>query len=306
MDPTLQQLRYVVALADHRHFGAAASACHVSQPALSAQIREVERRLGAPLFERRPGGVLVTGVGEVVISRARSVLRAADELLDAVALADDRLVGPLRLAAIPTVAPYVLPRLVPVLRRMLPDVELHLSERRSEEAVRGVASGELHLGLLATPADTGDLHVEEVAADPFVVALPEGHPLLDRPAPMTTDCLADLRVLLLEEGHCLRRHALEVCAQVSATTTDVRGTSMATLIQMVAAGMGATLLPASAVPLETRAGNGIAVRAFDSPPPGRSLALVWRPTNPAAARYSKIAEVLRPLVQTPVEASART
>ena len=289
--PTLQQLTYLVAVDDHRHFGKAAEACYVSQPALSAQIRELERRLGVTLFERGNRKVLPTTVGMTVIERARGVLRDADELVDAARLDPTGLRGPLALGVIPTMAPYLLPGLLPVLTAAHVDVELHLHELKTSEILRMLRDGGLDLGLLALPVSGDDLVAVALAEDPFVLALPEEHPLAGtEPVPLTV--VAGLPVILLEEGHCLRDQALSVCRLVGTDAAEMQATGMSTLCQMVATGLGVTLLPESAVALEARAGTGLTTRPFTEPVPSRTIGLVWRRTSPNDTLYRELGVLL--------------
>jgi len=289
--PTLQQLSYLVAVDDHRHFGKAAEACFVSQPALSAQIRELERRLGATLFERGNRKVLPTAVGVTVIERARGVLRDADELVAAARLDPDGLRGPLALGVIPTMAPYLLPGLLPVLTTAHRAVELHLHELKTAEVLRMLRDGGLDLGLLALPVAGDDLVQFPLAEDPFVLALPEGHPLAGT-GPVAVEVLGNLPVILLEEGHCLRDQALSVCRLVGTNAAEMQATGMPTLCQMVATGLGVTLLPRSAVALEARPGTGLTTRPFADPAPSRTVGLVWRGTSPNRHLYQRLAGLL--------------
>jgi LysR family transcriptional regulator, hydrogen peroxide-inducible genes activator len=300
--PTLQQLAYLVAVDEHRHFGRAADACFVSQPALSAQIRELERRLGTTLFERGSRWVLPTPVGAGVIERARGVLRDVDELVAAARLGPAELRGPLALGVIPTMAPYLLPRLLPVLTTAHPGVEPHLHEIKTSEIVRLLRHGDLDVGLLALPVAADDLVQVPVADDPFVLALPEGHPLAGT-TPLPLAKLAGQPVILLEEGHCLRDQALSVCRMVGTHEAEMQATGMPTLCQMVAAGLGVTLLPASAVALEARPGAGLTTRPFASPAPRRTVGLVWRRTSPHDDLYRHLASLFtEALGQAPADA----
>jgi len=289
--PTLQQLAYLVAVEDHRHFGRAADACLVSQPALSAQIRELERRLGVTVFERGNRRVLPTSVGAAVIERARGVLRDMDELVAAARLDPAGLRGPLALGVIPTMAPYLLPGLLPVVTAAHPAVELHLHELKTVEIVRLLREGGLDLGLLALPVAGGDLVQVALAEDPFVLALPENHPLAGT-EPLPLSVVADLPVILLEEGHCLRDQALSVCRLVGTDAAEMQATGMPTLCQMVATGLGVTLLPASAVALEARPGTGLTTRPFVPPAPTRTIGLVWRRTSPNDTLYRELSGLL--------------
>src|SRR5580704_11636152 len=286
--PTLQQLTYLVAVDEHRHFGKAAEACFVSQPALSAQIRELERRLGVSLFERGNRRVLPTAVGVTVIERARGVLRDADELVAAARLDPDGLRGPLALGVIPTMAPYLLPGLLPVVTAAHRGVELHLHELKTSEILRMLREGGLDLGLLALPVTGEDLVQVPLAEDPFVLALPDNHPLAGTD-PVALSVVGELPVILLEEGHCLRDQALSVCRLVGREAAEMQATGMSTLCQMVATGLGVTLLPTSAVALEARPGTGLVTRPFADPAPSRTIGLVWRRTSPNGRLYQILA-----------------
>jgi LysR family hydrogen peroxide-inducible transcriptional activator len=289
--PTLQQMTYLVAVDEHRHFGKAAEACLVSQPALSAQIRELERRLGVTLFERGNRRVLPTSVGTIVIERARGVLRDTDELVAAARLDPSGLRGPLALGVIPTMAPYLLPGLLPAVTAAHRRVELHLHELKTAEILRQLREGGLDLGLLALPVAGEDLVTVALAEDPFVLALPEGHPLAGE-GPVPLGVVTGLPVILLEEGHCLRDQALSVCRLVGTEAAEMQATGMPTLCQMVATGRGVTLLPASAVALEARPGTGLTTRPFADPAPSRTIGLVWRGTSPNETLYRELAALL--------------
>lgn len=297
---TLRQLEYVIALADELHFGRAAVRCNVSQPGLSTQVRALEERLGVELFERSKRHVSLTAAGRDVIDRARRILADVDDL-GVVALAHSGdVVGPVDVAAIPTMAPYVFPSTVATLGRLWPDARLRLSEHQTDELVRRVVNGSLDVGLLAIPVETGSLVVEPIVEEAFELALPVGHPDAD-PGPIELGELADLPMLLLEDGHCLREHVRSACALAgSVDATEVTSAGLSTLTQMVAAGLGVTLLPKSAVPVEARAGSGVITRRFTTSNAGRTLAMVWRPTDPRgrlfAAAAERLASAWRPLV----------
>jgi LysR family hydrogen peroxide-inducible transcriptional activator len=296
--PTLRQLEYLVAVAEHGTFGAAAEAVHVSQPAMSSQIAELEHRLGITVFERDRRGARVTPEGEAIVTAARRVLDEAGEL---VRLAGDRrgdLVGLLALGVIPTMAPYLLPTVVREVRRRYPATELRLRELRTSELVDALLDGTLDLGLLAAPVPELDRGVEvaELARDAFVLALPEGHPLAGT-ARVSQSALAGLQMLLLEDGHCLRTHAENACSQIGAGTVgSFQATGLPSLSQMVAAGMGATLLPACAVEVETRPGSGLTTRRLRSPEPYRTVVLAWRANSPRAEHFRTLAAALAPPV----------
>ena len=295
--PTLRQLEYAVAVADHRHFGRAAEAVRVSQPGLSGQIQQLERRLGVRLFERSGREVALTSAGAEIVERGRRLLRDADDLAVAASLHRGAVRGRLRVAAIPTMAPYLLPALTAVARRSWPEARLELQELQTEPMLAAVAGGGADLGLLAVPYDTGPLHVEPVADEPFRLAVPEGHPLATAGL-LPLSVLSDLPVLLLPDGHCLRdhaRHACEIAGRVE--HSEIQAASLSTLAQMVVGGVGVTLLPASAVGIEARPGAGIAARPFEPPAPGRGIALVWRPTDPRSELFAALAAELAPKVE---------
>lgn len=293
--PTLRQLEYLVAVAEHGTFGAAAEALHVSQPALSTQVAEAEQRLGMVVFERGRHGATATPEGEAVITAARRVLDEAKELMRVAQERAGDLSGPLALGVIPTIAPYLLPTVVREVRRRFPDVELQLREERTADLLASLRSGTLDLALLASPVpgDTTGIEVVDLARDPFVLALPEGHPFAGR-SRLPQSVLAGLPMLLLEEGHCLREHAAEACSAIGASRLgSIQGTGLPSLSQMVAAGMGATLLPASALAVEARAGSGITTRPLRKPEPYRTIALAWRSRSPRGDRYLALADGLR-------------
>jgi LysR family hydrogen peroxide-inducible transcriptional activator len=294
--PTLQQLAYLVALGEHRHFGHAADACFVSQPALSNQIRELERRLGVTLVERTSRRVMLTPAGKAAAERAREVLRAVDELAEQARADGTGLTGVLRLGVIPTMAPYLLPRVVSVVNNHHPDAELHLRELRTEDLLDELRRGAIDLGLLALPLrrESGDVVAEPLAQDPFLLAVALDHPLARGRRPLDVSALAEHEVLLLEDGHCLRDQALDVCSTSGAASRTVHDTSLATLVQIVAGGGGVTLLPASAAPIEARPGNGVTTRPFRRPAPARTIGLVWRAASARDANYRELAELLKP------------
>lgn len=293
--PTLRQLEYAVAVADEGHFGRAAELAHVSQPGLSSQVAELERRLGVPLFERTSRAVHPTAVGQILIERFRAVLRDIDDLTAVATQHDGDIRGTLRIGAIPTMAPYLLPPIVATVRRLFPEVRLRFDEVRTTQLVEQLAAGSLDIGLLAMPVETGALTVEVLAKDPFFLALPVGH-RLSGDNPIAFSALNDLEILLLDPGHCLRSHVVDACSidpLRSGPGRELHAASLATLTQMVASGEGLTLLPKSALAVEARPGSGITVRPFRSPVPSRSIALAWRSTNPYGGFYREIANDLR-------------
>ncbi|MDW3218935.1 MAG: LysR substrate-binding domain-containing protein [Acidimicrobiales bacterium] len=294
--PTIRQLEYLVAVADHGHIGRAAEACHVAQPSLSAQLKELERALATSVTERIGRGVRLTTAGAELAARARQILQDTDDLVAAAGWAATTLRGRLRVAAIPTVAPYLLPRFVPLLRDRHPDVETHLREMQTPLLVPALARGEVDLGLLALPIEDPTLEHITILDDPFELALDPQHQLAgidDVPV----DQLAGEAVLLLEDGHCLRDQALEICGRVGAEEAgEIQATSLSTLCQMVAAGMGVTLLPRSARSVEARDGTGIVVKPFRGDPPTRRLVLAWRSRSPSAPHYRALGEALREIL----------
>jgi len=293
--PTLQQLQYLVALEEHRHFGRAAEACSVSQPGLSSQIRELERRLGARLFERSSRQVFLTGEGAEAVERARIVLRDVDDLVAGCRSARGSLTGVLRLGVIPTIAPYLLTRILPVLRGEFPGLSVHLREERTDALVSSLHGGRLDLLLLALPLEDSRLKTVEVGEDPFLLAIAGDSPMAGTD-PVDPAFLLGQPVLLLEDGHCLRGQALAVCQLAGAAPADdVRATSLPTLVQMVAGGLGVTLLPAMAAAVEAGTGSGIVTRRFREPVPSRTIGLAWRASSPHDPSYRHLADVIRPI-----------
>ena len=293
--PTLRQLEYMAAVAHHGTFGAAADAVHVSQPAMSAQIAELEQRLGVTLFERDRHGARLTTDGEAVLIAARTVLDDVDRLVDVAAVRSDDLIGPLHIGIIPTMAPYLLPTVVRETTRRYPSAELHLVESRTADLVASVESGDLDVGVLATPVpEVGpSLSVADLARDRFVLALPEGHPYAGR-SRLPQRALGSLPMLLLEEGHCLRSHAQAACSIIGASPLgSTQATSLPAAVQMVAAGIGGTLLPASAIEVEARPGSGISTRRLRKPEPYRQISLVWRRRAGRSEQYERLADGLR-------------
>ncbi len=291
---TLQQLAYVVAVADHRNFGRAAAACFVSQPGLSTQVREVERRLGVVLFERTSRGVLVTAAGEEVVGRARAVLRDVRDLVEASRAVGDAMSGRLELALIPTLAPYVMPPVVATLTNRFPDVQLLLRDLRTHDLLDAIRDGVVDLGIVATVVEEPDLADVPLGCDPFLVAVGPHHPLARGTGPVRWEQLQDQPVLLLEEGHCLREQTADACAIGQLTVHDLHATSLTSLTQMVAAGVGITLLPSTAASLEARPGSGVVVRRLRPPVPEREVRMVWRRSSPRGGAYEELARLLRP------------
>lgn len=296
-DVSIRQLQYVVAVADELGFHRAAERVHVSQPTLSAQIQQIEAVLGVTIFERDKRRVLVTEAGRAIVARARAVLVAVDELLAAAERSKDPFAATLRIGVIPTIAPYLLPEITPALNAKYPKLRLVFREEKTEDVMRELRDGKIDAGLVAVIPELGDVAMEEVLEDRFVVALPKDHPLARKKGVRMED-LAEEHVLLLDEGHCLRGQALELCSQVGAQETDLRATSLATLVQMVSAGSGVTLLPELAVEVENRRGQ-LEVRPVAGSAPSRSLALVWRRGSPMEDVFRAVATTSKRAASSP-------
>ncbi len=290
--PTLRQLRYLVALDEHRHFGRAAATCFATQSTLSAGLQELEGLLGASLVERTRRRVLLTPLGEAVAARARAVLTGAEEIAELCRAAQEPLTGRLRLGVIPTIAPYLLPRVLPGLRRAHPRLELELREDLTARLLERLAAGGLDVLLLALPYAAPEIETEALFDDAFVLACPPGHPLAAA-ARLDEAALAGAELLLLEEGHCLRDHALAACRLAApAGGHGVMATSLATLVQMVANGLGVTLLPEMAVDSGILAGTGLVTRRLDDGAPRRTIGLAWRPSSPRKAEFRALGAFL--------------
>ena len=292
MELKLKDLRYLVAVAELRHFGRAAARCFVSQPTLSAQLKKLEQSLGLQLIERAPNNVSLTAAGEQIVARARRIIEASDEVVALARTQRDPLAGPLRLALLPTIGPYLLPRVAPAIRRALPRLELRLYEYQTAPMLERLRGGELDVGILALPVELNGLEARELYREAFMVALPERHPL----AAHDTLRAADLKgetLLLLEDGHCLRDQALEVCSRVGVREPqDFRATSLETLRQMVATGAGVTLLPELAVRGAYRSARGVALRPFARPAPVRHVGAVWRKTSARRAAIDALGRLI--------------
>ena len=287
---TLKQLRYFDALVRHRHFGRAAAASAISQPALSMQIRELETTLGSVLFERGTRHVLPTAAGEDVAKKVREILRSVEELSDLVRVSDDGLSGRLRLGIIPTIAPYLLPRLVETLSLRFPELDIHVRETVTPRLLQELSDGHLDTAVLALPISEPNLEEVALFDEAFVLVRPAGDE--SQPVP-SGKALSEKRLLLLEEGHCFRDQALSFCnIRPAQPRSGLDGSSLSTLVQMVAAGLGVTLIPEMAVPVETRSAN-VAVSNFPDPQPNRTIGMVWRKTSPLAQSLQDIADVAR-------------
>ncbi|CAM3108714.1 LysR family transcriptional regulator [Sphingomonas antarctica] len=291
---TVRQLRYVEALARLGHFGRAASDCAVSQPALSVAVRELEDSLGAPLFERGPRHVRLSGFGAEFVRRTRAILRDIDELEDMARASRDALAGQLRLGVIPTVAPYLLPAILGGLAATYPAMEVKVRETVTPTLIADLSDGRLDAAILALPVPETAFDSAEILTEPFVLV----RPVADAAAPVPArDDLRGMRLLLLEEGHCFRDQALSFCDMRGGDTRDaLDGSSLTTIVQMVAAGMGVTLIPEMAVPVETRLGDVVAVH-FADPQPTRTLGMIWRRTSPLAPQLDQMAATVRAAVR---------
>lgn len=289
----LRDLRYFVALAETRHFGKAAERSFVSQPTLSAQIKKLENYLGVQLIERQPRKVTLTEMGQRILPLARRILQESDEIVSLARNEHDPLSGKLNVAFIPTIGPYLLPLVARKLRKQLPDLKLMLYEYQTQSLLEKLRAGEIELGILALPVPLDGLEARELYDEPFTVALPNQHALSKR-AHVKLDDLAGETLLLLEDGHCLRDQALDVCSMVSVKENeDYRATSLETLRQMVAAGLGITLLPELATRGPFGSGHGLTVKSFAKPIPSRTVGAVWRKSSARAAAIDAVCEVIR-------------
>lgn len=291
----LRDLRYLVALAEHRHFGHAAEACFVSQPNLSTQIRKLEDELGVTLVERTPRNILLTEIGKEVVARARDMLHQADQIRAIARRASDPGSGTVRLGIFPTLGPYLLPHVVPLIRKAFPRLELLLVEEKTEVVVSRLREGKLDAGILALPVHDDSLHLEFLFEEPFLLAVPVSHRLAKRKRLKLSD-LANESLLLLEDGHCLRDQALEVCHLAGAGERHgFRATSLETLRQMVAADVGITLLPTLAINPPVAQVDAIRLIEFAGHRPHRRLAMVWRKSAAQADFLKQLCEVIRKL-----------
>ena len=289
-DLKLKDLRYLVAVADTRHFGRAAERCFVSQPTLSAQLKKLEDYLGVQLIERAPKRVSLTAAGEEIVARARRILEASDEIVELAKGHSDPLAGRLKLALLPTIGPYLLPNVAARLRKHLTRLELMLYEYQTDPMLEKLHSGEIDVGILALPVPLDGLDHRELYREPFTVAVPAGHRLASRQH-IRPDDLSQETLLLLEDGHCLRDQALDICSTADVhEKQDFRATSLETLRQMVAAGVGITLLPELAGRGAYGNARGVVIRPFARPVPTRTVGAVWRKST---ARREAILALLK-------------
>jgi LysR family hydrogen peroxide-inducible transcriptional activator len=291
--PSPQQLKYIVSLAESQHFGRAAASCRVTQSTLSAGLIALERQLDAAILDRSAGKrVVFTPLGHDIVARARTALAALEAVSEAAQAARDPMSGPLRVGVIPTIGPFLLPRLMPALRRSFPNLRLFLREDTTAACVDRLANNKLDLLILALPCEAGDAETLAVVQDEFIAALPPASPLarLER---ISMAQFSGERLLLLEDGHCLRDHALAACGKIGAVGGDgFAATSLHTLVQMVAGGLGATLLPRLAIDAGVAAGADIVLRPLSGPGAWRTLGLAWRPRTPRAAEFRALGPLL--------------
>ena len=291
----LRDLKYLVALADHKHFGRAAAACYVSQPTLSTQIKKLEDELGVPLVERAPRKVMLTPAGRDAAERARRIVAEVEQMKEAARRSQDPEAGTVRLGMFPTLGPYLLPHVVPRIRARFPHLELLLVEEKSDVLLSRLREGKLDAGLLALPVADEQLHTEFLFEEPFVLAVPESHPLAQRGS-LTLAELSHQQLLLLEDGHCLREQALDVCRLSGANEkSEFRATSLETLRQMVAADVGITLLPTLAVKPPVARSPNIHLLGFSDSHPSRRIAMVWRKSSAMSGFLQVFAQVFREL-----------
>lgn len=291
-DLKLKDLRYLVAVADTRHFGQAAALCFVSQPTLSAQLKKLEEYLGVQLIERHPRRVTLTEAGTQVVSRARRIIEASNEIVTLAELRRDPLAGRLRVALLPTIGPYLLPLVATRIRKKLPRLDLLLYEYQTGPMLEHLQSGDIDLGILALPVPSEGLAQRDLFAEPFVVAVPDQHDLAARKSLKASD-LEGQTLLLLEEGHCLRDQALDVCSHTRMQEKqDFRATSLETLRQMVASGAGITLLPELASHGAYGNARGVHIVPFSRPTPSRRIGALWRKTTARTAAIDAVCSVI--------------
>ena len=295
MLPTLRQLQYLKLLADHRSFSRAAEAAHVTQPTLSAGVRELEKVLGAPVVDRARSGVILTSVGEEAVRRAEQILAQTEDLVQAANSAGQPLSGRFRLGVIPTIAPFLLPRALPVLRDRFPKLRLFLREDLTQKLIASLKAGALDAALIALPYDVNGLETERVADDALLAAIPANHPLSQFRS-ISPDRLEGDELILLEDGHCLREHALGACG-LEPPKAGIDGafaaTSLPTLVQMVGSGLGVSLLPAMAVNAGLIDHVPVTVRPLDALKPSREIVVCWRAGSSRRGEGRLLAEALR-------------
>jgi LysR family hydrogen peroxide-inducible transcriptional activator len=294
----LKDLKYLVALADTGHFGRAAERTFVSQPTLSAQLKKLEEYLGVTLVERQPKNLQLTDVGKQVVIRARRMLAEEEEIISLARHNMDPFAGKLKMALIPTIGPYLLPRVMRKIRKALPHLGLMLYEHQTEPLLKRLRDGEIDVGIMALPIEQDGLETRVLYAEAFTVALPTQHPLAAKGSIKVSD-LKGQTLLLLEDGHCLRDQALEVCSRIEVREAeDFRATSLETLRQMVIAGLGITLLPETAVESPFGSQRGLTIRQFTRPAPTRTVGAAWRKSSTRALAIGAVCDVLSAVMQT--------
>ncbi len=292
---TLKQLRYFAALSETLHFGKAAKLCNVSQPALSMQVKDLEANLGVTLVERGATRLLLTMEGREIAKRARDILMSVQDLAELASHRRHPLAGRLRLGVIPSISPYLLPKLLPEAHQAYPDLELSLRESQTQTLLDDLLEGYLDLLVLALPVEPDEIDTMALFDDRFSVALPKDHGLAKRET-VTQDELADEHLLLLEEGHCLRDQALAICQ--TAKTDEFRASSLATVVQMVANGYGVTILPALALSTEANDRGPITVVPFAEPAPFRTIGLAWRHSSPHEEEFVELGHFIQKRMST--------
>ncbi len=287
---TIKQFRYFEALAKARHFGRAADACAISQPALSMQIRELEEILGSELFERSAKQVRLTGFGEAFAIRVRAILRSIDELSEFARVSQGSFLSRLRIGVIPTIAPYLLPTIIGNLTKAYPVLDIHVRETLTEKLIQELEEGRLDAAIVALPISEPSLTEVSLFDEEFVLVRNQGDK--DKPVP-DSDKLCEMRLLLLEEGHCFRDQALSFCNIRSGLPREgLEGSSLSTLVQMVGAGIGITLIPEMAVPVEARSAS-VAISHFKNPKPTRKIGMIWRKSSPMVEQLKEISTIVR-------------
>ena len=292
--PTMKQLQYLVALADARHFGRAAERCHITQSTLSAGIRDLESVLGAAVAERSKRHVVITRVGEQIAERAKGLLREAEEIMEVARVGKAPMTGEIRLGVIPTIGPFLLPRVLPALRERYPALTIYLREEQTAPLLARLEDGEIDVALIALPCDAGDLGIEVIGEDEFLFACNRTHALAGAEE-VSLEALEDEKLMLLEEGHCLRGHALDACGRGDARArAQFEASSLHTLVQMVAAGIGVTLVPRLAADARIAEGTGISLSRLATPA-SREIGLAWRRTSLRTEDFRRLAGALREL-----------
>jgi LysR family hydrogen peroxide-inducible transcriptional activator len=291
--PTLKQLRYLTALDEHKHFGRAATACFVSQSTLSAGLQELETLLGASLVERSNRSVVFTALGREIAARARIVLREAQELAELAAAAKEPLSGAVKLGVIPTIGPFLLPKVLPKLRKAYPKLKLYLNEDLTQRLVDDLHAGTLDCVLLALPVEVGESEEMVLFDDPFEFVCRKDDPLAAK-AKLAASDLKEAPLLLLADGHCLRDHALDACHLAHRSTgSDVTATSLHTLVEMAAGGLGVTLIPEMALRAKLLKGSDLVARPFAGGKPGRRIGLIWRKTSAREKEFRLLGQIIK-------------